>query len=62
MIRRRWSGAIEAQLAISSIVRPQPLQSRLTGSIEQTLTQGVSMSVSFPRWQIVPQCKTSRAF
>lgn len=42
---RRSPSVIDAQLAISSMVRPQPTQSPISESSRQTLTQGVSKRV-----------------
>jgi hypothetical protein len=44
MIALRSPSLIEPQRAISSSVRPQPMQVRRTGSMTQTLMQGDSIT------------------
>jgi hypothetical protein len=46
MIRRRWASVSRDHMAISSIVRAQPVQSRVAGSIAQTLIQGDVISAA----------------
>lgn len=44
MIARRWALLMPAQRLISSVVRPQPVQTRLDLSSLQMLTQGLSIT------------------
>jgi hypothetical protein len=46
MIRRRWASVSRDHMVISSIVRAQPVQSRVAGSIAQTLIQGDVISAA----------------
>lgn len=44
IISCRATGVMPIQPAISSLVRPQPMQNWVSGSTTQTFTQGVSIS------------------
>ena len=45
MIAARSGSLMSSQAAISSVERPQPMHSAVSGSTTQILTQGVDISV-----------------